>query len=143
MLGAKLIAKLGLSLFGGDAAIFKTIVAFLEEQGFRVIGIDDVMRDHVAPEGPMGKILPDKQAQKDIELRAHAWSRAIGAFDVGQAVIVKTGLVLGIEAAEGTDALVERCAGLKGEGKGGVLVKARKPIQEKRVDLPTIGLQDR
>jgi DUF1009 family protein len=62
-------------------------------------------------------------------------------FDVGQGVIVKNGLVLGIEAAEGTDALIERCAAVKGEGKGGVLVKTRKPIQENRVDLPTIGEQ--
>jgi DUF1009 family protein len=137
--GAKLIARLGMSLFGGDAAIFKTIVAFLEEQGFSILGIDDVMQDLVAPEGPMGKILPDKQAQKDIELGASV-ARTIGAFDIGQAVIVKNGLVIGIEAAEGTDALIARCAHLRGDGKGGVLVKARKPVQEKRVDLPTIGL---
>lgn len=139
-MGAKLIAKLGISLLGGDAAIFKTIVAFLEEQGFRIVGIDDVMSDLVAPEGPMGKILPDKQAQKDIELGARV-ARTIGAFDIGQAVIVKNGLVLGIEAVEGTDALIDRCGALNGEGKGGVLVKARKPVQEKRVDLPTIGLR--
>jgi DUF1009 family protein len=138
-IGAKLIAKLGLSLLGGDAAIFKTIVAFLEDQGFRIVGIDDVMPDFVTPEGPMGKIIPDKQTQKDIELGGRV-ARAIGAFDVGQAVIVKTGLVLGIEGAEGTDMLIERCATLKGEGKGGVLVKTRKPVQEDRVDLPTIGL---
>jgi DUF1009 family protein len=113
--GAKLLARLGLSLFGGDATIFKTIVAFLEEQGFRVVGIDDLLRDLVAPEGPLGKILPDKQSQKDIETGARV-VKAIGALDIGQAVIVKSGLVLGVEAAEGTDALIERCATLKGEG---------------------------
>jgi DUF1009 family protein len=138
MMGAKLLSKLGLSLFGGDASIFKTIISFLEEQGFKVIGIDDVMQDLVASEGPIGRNIPDKQAQKDIALGARI-VRAIGEFDIGQAVIVKNGLVLGIEAAEGTDALIERCALLKGEGKGGVLVKARKPIQEQRIDLPTIG----
>lgn len=136
--GAKLLAKLGLSLFGGDAAIFKTIIRFLEEQGFKITGVDDVIQDFRAPEGQLGRHIPDKQAQKDIELGARV-VRAIGAFDIGQGVIVKNGLVLGIEAAEGTDALIERCAVLKGEGKGGVLVKARKPIQEERVDLPTIG----
>ncbi len=140
MMGAKLMSKLGLALLGGDAAIFKTIIAFLEEQGFRVIGLDDVLHDLVAPEGPLGQNLPDKQAQKDIALGASV-VRAIGAFDIGQAVIVKNGLVLGIEAAEGTDALIERCSELRGEGKGGVLVKACKPIQEQRVDLPTIGTQ--
>lgn len=138
--GAKLIARLGFSLFGGDAAIFKTIVTFLEEHGFRIIGSDEVMYDLLAPEGALGQHIPDQQAQKDIELGARV-VRAIGMFDVGQGVIVKNGLVLGIEAAEGTDALIERCAIIKGEGVGGVLVKARKPIQEERVDLPTIGEQ--
>lgn len=139
-MGAKLMTKLGFSLFGGDVGIFKTILAFLEEQGFKVVGIDEVMQDCIAPEGRLGSNIPDKQAQKDIELGVRV-VRAVGMFDVGQAVIVKNGLVLGIEAAEGTDALIERCATLKGEGKGGVLVKARKPIQEDRVDLPTIGEQ--
>ncbi len=138
MAGAKLLSRLGLSLFGGDAAIFRTIIAFLEEEGFHIIGIEDVMQDLVAPEGPIGQHIPDRQAQKDIALGARI-VRAIGEFDIGQAVIVKNGLVLGIEAAEGTDALIERCANLGNDGKGGVLVKARKPIQEERVDLPTIG----
>ena len=138
--GAKLLAKLGLSIFGGDTAIFKYIVAFLEEQGFKIVGSDEIMQELVAPEGPLGKHVPDKQARKDIELGAQI-VRAIGTFDIGQGVIVKKGLVLGIEAAEGTDALIERCAALKGEGEGGVLVKARKPLQEERVDLPTIGAE--
>lgn len=136
--GAKLIAKLGFSLFGGDSAIFKTIVGFLEEQGFRIVGSESLMEDLIAPAGPLGQHIPDKQTQKDIEIGARV-VKAMGEFDIGQAVIVKNGLVLGIEAAEGTDGLIERCNGLKGEGKGGVLVKARKPLQENRVDLPTIG----
>ena len=137
-MGAKLLSRLGLSLFGGDAKIFKTIIVFLEEEGFRVIGIEDILKDFISPEGPLGRQIPDKQSQSDIELGVHV-VREIGALDIGQAVIVKNGLVLGIEAAEGTDALIVRCGELRGEGKGGVLVKARKPIQEERVDLPTIG----
>jgi len=138
MMGAKLLAKLGMSLFGGDASIFKSIVAFLEEYGFTIIGSDEIMQDMVTPEGPLGQNIPDKQAIRDIELGVKVL-RAIGDFDIGQGVIVQNGLVLGIEAAEGTDALILRCASLKSESKGGVLVKARKPIQENRVDLPTIG----
>ena len=65
---------------------------------------------------------------------------ALGAVDVGQAVIVQQGIVLGVEAAEGTDALIARCAGLRLEGPGGVLVKAKKPQQERRADLPTVGV---
>ena len=64
---------------------------------------------------------------------------ALGALDIGQAVIVQQGHVLGVEAAEGTDRLIERCAGLRLDGEGGVLVKIAKPGQERRIDLPTIG----
>lgn len=138
--GAKLLAKLGLSLFGGDSAIFKTIVAFFEAEGFRIIGIDTIMQGMVAPKGAMGEHLPGHQAMADIAQGIRV-AQAIGALDIGQAVIVKHGLVLGVEAAEGTDALIERCAGLANGTEGGVLVKACKPVQEQRVDLPTIGIQ--
>jgi UDP-2,3-diacylglucosamine hydrolase len=137
-LGAKLMAKLGLSLLGGDSAIFKTIIAFFESQGFRIVGMSDVMRGMVAPKGAIGKHMPGVQALEDISHGVRV-AHAIGAMDIGQAVIIKHGLVLGVEAAEGTDRLIERCALLAGEGKGGVLIKACKPVQEKRVDLPTIG----
>ncbi len=66
-------------------------------------------------------------------------ARALGAEDVGQAAVVQQGIVLGVEAAEGTDRLLERCAGLRRAGPGGVLVKIAKPQQDRRADLPTIG----
>ncbi len=137
-LGAKLIARLGLSLLGGDSKIFKTIVAFFEAEGFRIIGIHDIMQGMVASRGAIGKYIPDTQAMDDITHGIRI-ALAIGELDIGQAAIVKNALVLGVEAAEGTDALIARCATLAGEGRGGVLVKACKPIQEQRVDLPTIG----
>src|SRR3546814_14208629 len=64
----------------------------------------------------------------------------MGAADVGQATIIQDGLVLGVEALEGTDALLARCAALRRGGPGGVLVKLRKPGQERRADLPTSGV---
>ena len=74
----------------------------------------------------------------DIE-RGLRIARAIGALDIGQAVVVQQGLVLGVEAVEGTDELLRRCAALRREGPGGVLVKVEKPGQERRADRPTIG----
>ena len=68
-------------------------------------------------------------------------ARALGALDIGQAVIVQQGLVLGVEAIEGTDELLRRCAALRRDGPGGVLVKTEKPGQERRADRPTIGLR--
>ena len=97
------------------------------------------MHDLLTPEGMIGSIYPDKRAQADIESGARI-ARAIGALDIGQSVILQNGLVLGIEAIEGTDGLIRRCTELKTEEKGGVLVKVKKPQQEKRVDLPTLGV---
>ncbi|MBT4046145.1 MAG: LpxI family protein, partial [Rhodospirillaceae bacterium] len=64
----------------------------------------------------------------------------LGRLDIGQAAVVRDGYVLAVEAAEGTDAMLERCAQFRGAVRGGVLVKRPKPDQERRVDLPTIGV---
>jgi len=105
-----------------------------------VIGPDQVLRAGLAPEGVLGRLRPDAQALADID-HARRIARALGALDIGQAVVVQQGLVLGVEAIEGTDALLRRCAKLRREGPGGVLVKVEKPGQEQRADRPTIGPQ--
>ncbi|MFZ4541846.1 MAG: LpxI family protein [Rickettsiales bacterium] len=139
MKGAKLLARIGAQFMSGDNELLASIVQFFEEEGFRVAGAEDIVKDLVTPEGMIGSIYPDKRAQADIETGARI-ARAIGALDVGQAVIIHNGQTLGVEAVEGTDGLISRCAPLKFEEKGGVLVKVKKPQQEKRVDLPTIGV---
>ncbi len=139
MVAARLMAHLGMTLFSGDNALFSAIVGFLEREGFAVIGADQLLEDLVTPEGPITRMLPGKQAQKDIEIGVRL-AHLVGGLDVGQAVIVKNGLVLGVEAVEGTDALIERCVQYGPEGTGGVLIKAKKPLQERRVDLPAIGI---
>jgi len=113
-------------------------LALLREEGFRVIGPDQLLVGALAAKGPLGSICPDEQSNADIE-RGLRIARALGALDVGQAVIVQQGLVLGVEAIEGTDELIRRCALLRREGTGGVLVKVEKPGQERRADRPTIG----
>ncbi|MDX2094546.1 MAG: UDP-2,3-diacylglucosamine diphosphatase LpxI [Alphaproteobacteria bacterium] len=138
--GAKLLARIGTQLLSGDNELLSNIVTFLEEEGFRVAGAEDVVRDLLTPEGMIGSIYPDKRAQSDIETGARM-ARAVGALDIGQAVMVHNGIILGVEAAEGTDGLISRCALLRPEEKGGVLVKVKKPQQERRVDLPTIGVE--
>lgn len=137
--GTKLLARIGSQLLVGDNEMLTTIVQFLEEEGFRVCGAEEVVRELVAPEGLIGSLMPDKRAQADIAFGAKI-ARAIGELDVGQACVVHNQKVLGVEAVEGTDALITRVAHLK-EGPGGVLVKVKKPQQERRVDLPTIGVE--
>ena len=136
---AKFFARVGYRALGDDG-LLSAVVAELEREGFRVIGPDQVLRAGLASEGPFGRISPDAQAVADIAQGARI-ARVLGSLDIGQAVVVQQGLVLGVEAIEGTDELIRRCAGLRREGPGGVLVKVEKPGQEQRADRPTIGPQ--
>lgn len=136
---AKLLAKLGSTLLKGDDELLRSIVAFFEDEGFKVVGVDEVMDDILTPEGLIGTVFPDKRSQEDIEYGAKI-ARGIGALDIGQSVIVQNHQVLGVEAIEGTDGLIERCSHLKTDERGGVLVKVKKPHQEVRIDLPVIGI---
>ena len=137
---AKFFARVGYRALGDDG-LLSAVVKELEREGFRVIGAEELLAfDDLLAEGPLGRCIPSAEARADIE-RGLSLARAIGALDIGQAVVVQQGLVLGVEAAEGTDGLLRRCAGLRRDGPGGVLVKAAKPGQEQRVDRPTIGPQ--
>jgi UDP-2,3-diacylglucosamine hydrolase len=136
---AKFFARIGYRALGDDG-LLTAVIRELEVEGFRVIGPDALLGSALAPLGPLGRHRPDAEAQADIALGLRI-VRALGALDIGQAAVVQQGLVLGVEAIEGTDALIARCAALRREGPGGVLVKAAKPGQERRADLPTIGLR--
>jgi UDP-2,3-diacylglucosamine hydrolase len=132
-------AKIGAKSLGDDG-LLKSVVSALEAEGFNLLGIDDILHDLLATKEIYGNCSPDEQAQADIR-RGVEVARLMGLADVGQSVVVQQGLVLGVEAIEGTDALIDRCADLKRDAAGGVLVKLKKPQQERRADLPTIGIE--
>lgn len=134
----RFFAKVGVKALGDDG-LLSAVVKEIEIEGFKVVGVDAVLADLLAPAGLYTRTAPDDQAHADIK-RGVQVARELGRLDVGQAVVVQQGLVLGVEAIEGTDALLARCGGLRREGPGGVLVKVSKPGQERRVDLPTIGV---
>ena len=139
--GAALLKKLGIAFFSGDDALLKAITAFFEEENFTIVGVDSILNNLLADEGILGKISPDKQAKADIIIGMAA-AKNLGALDIGQAVIVENGFVLGTEDDTGTDALISLCQRLKQKNKkSGVLVKAKKPNQEEKVDLPSIGVK--
>lgn len=137
--GAKILAKAGLAMLGDDG-LLRVVAEELETEGFHVVGAHEVVHDLLAPNGVMGKHHPTKDQEKDIE-RGITITHVLGELDVGQAVVIQQGIVLGIEAAEGTDMLLKRCKDLKREGPGGILVKTKKPQQDRRLDLPTMGLK--
>ena len=137
---ARFFARVGYRALGDDG-LLSAVIRELEAEGFRVVGVDDLLEaDAMLPAGRLGRLQPDARAEADID-HGLRLARAIGALDIGQAVVVQQGLVLGVEAIEGTDGLLRRCAGLRRDGPGGVLVKTAKPGQEQRVDRPTIGVR--
>lgn len=127
---------------GGDDSILSRIVQFFETKGFLIKGIHEVAPQFLAPEGVMTKKKPSAQDHKDIAKGLEV-VQTLGALDVGQAAIVAKDYVLAVEAAEGTDAMLERAKSLRQWWKkgrqAGVLVKCPKPGQEQRIDMPTIG----
>lgn len=136
--GMKLVGRIGRAAFGGDDGLLAAVVRVLGEEGFRVIGAHEILTEAVAGAGQLTRIGPDAQAATDIE-RGVAVAQALGAVDVGQGCVVQMGIVLAVEAIEGTDAMIARSAALARPGLGGVLVKLVKPGQDRRADLPTIG----
>ena len=137
-LAALLLARIGRTAFAGDDGFLSAIVRVLGEEGFAVLGVEAVLREAVGPAGLLSRAMPDAAAMADIE-RGVAVARALGSVDVGQGCVVQQGIVLAVEAAEGTDAMLARAAGLVRPGPGGVLVKLVKPGQDRRLDLPTLG----
>lgn len=129
----------------GDDALLRAVLTEHERAGFNIVGAEEVMRDLLAPAGAWGAHQPSAAQRKDMAKGALV-AAATGAFDIGQGVVVCDGIVLAIEAQEGTDAMLRRVGELPeavrgaAEARRGVLVKRPKPIQERRIDLPTIGV---
>jgi hypothetical protein len=129
----------------GDDALMRVLVEECEKDGFRVIGAEVAFGALLAGAGSLGAHHPSSEHLQDIEKAARLAS-ALGGFDVGQGCVVCDGLVLAVEAQEGTDAMLARIADLPEAIRGhrgarrGVLLKRPKPIQERRIDLPTIGV---
>lgn len=140
----RLLPRILKAMVGGDDSVLGNFVKALEERGFRVIGAHEVAPDLVAAPGPVAGPRPPAAALEDARV-AMAAARAIGERDIGQAAVAVNGLVVAVEAAEGTDAMIDRVAELrtrgrvKWTGRAGVLAKRAKPQQDLRVDMPTIG----
>ncbi len=102
---------------GGDDHVLSSVVRFLEAKGYRVHGAGDVAPELLAGQGKLGAKAPSPEDLADIEM-AFRVVAALGRLDVGQAVVVVKGRVLAVEAAEGTDAMLNRCVELRRGGSG-------------------------
>jgi UDP-2,3-diacylglucosamine hydrolase len=140
----RVIGRILAAFRGGDDHLLSGIGRIFEQDGFRMVGINDVAPDLLMPAGCLTGVTPDADSAADIA-RGREVLRALSPFDIGQATVVIDGHVVAVEDIDGTDALLARVARLRAEGrirakaKRGVLVKAPKSGQDLRFDLPTIG----
>jgi UDP-2,3-diacylglucosamine hydrolase len=137
--GRALLKMLGGSLLTGDNQLLSRIIAFLEMRGMEVVGAHEIAASLTAQVGILTHPHPHPLHYEDAD-KAMKLLHAMAAFDVGQAVIMQSGCVIGIEGAEGTHALIERCAPFLTAGeRGAVLVKLPKACQDLRADMPSVG----
>ncbi len=142
----RLLPRIARSFRGGDDRLLSAVASMIEEGGVRVVGVAEVAPEILAPEGVLGRHQPSPRDRADIA-RALEVIAALGPFDVGQAAVVADSHVLALEAAEGTDNMLARVAELRRQRRVatppgvGVLVKAPKRGQDRRIDLPAIGRQ--
>ncbi len=113
------------------------LVGFYEKHGIEVESTHLYLRECLAIDGLLNEIDPSKRVWKDIYL-GFSLAKELGKADIGQTVVVKKGIVVALEALEGTDRCIERAGELAGEGC--VVVKVAKPDQSHKFDVPTVGL---
>ncbi|MCA0369274.1 MAG: UDP-2,3-diacylglucosamine diphosphatase LpxI [Proteobacteria bacterium] len=142
--GATLLPGIVAAASKGDDALLRKILSVFEGEGFAVEGADDILGGETLPAGALGAVEPTAEQLIDLKKALHVAEKS-GELDIGQGAVVCDGLVLAVEAQEGTDAMLRRAAALPGDLRGepgapkGALGKAPKPIQDLRVDMPVIG----
>jgi DUF1009 family protein len=144
--GAFAAPKIIAAALKGDDALLRTIASMFEKEGFHIVSAAEAAPALLSGDGTITKAAPSQRDLSDIAAAARI-VRELGVLDIGQAAIVCEGLPLAVEAAEGTDAMIRRVIDLPQNIRGtpakrrGVLVKAPKPIQDRKTDLPVIGVQ--
>ena len=144
--GALVLPGLIAAATKGDDALLRKILSVFENEGFAIEGADDILGGETLTVGALGRVTPDEAQLSDLRKALQVAEKA-GELDIGQGAVVCDGLVLAVEAQEGTDAMLARVAGLPGDLRGdtvnpkGALGKAPKPIQDLRIDMPVIGAQ--
>jgi len=142
--GAALLPGIVAAAAKGDDALLRKILSIFEAEGYAIEGADDILGGETLPAGALGRIAPTPEQLLDLKKALHVAEKA-GELDIGQGAVVVDGLVLAVEAQEGTDAMLRRVAELPADLRGaptagkGALGKAPKPIQDLRVDMPVIG----
>lgn len=133
----RLAPRLLRSIKAGDDTTLRMVARIFEAEGFAIAPAQDLLTNLVAAPGIPTRAQPTDADRADAT-RAAAIVAAMGAVDVGQAAVVADGLCLGVESIQGTDALLDFVARTATPTRG-LLLKAPKPRQDRRMDLPAIG----
>ncbi len=120
----------------GDDALLRAVLHVFEREGFEIEGVGEAAAGLALGPGPLGAVPPDDHDRVDIALALQA-AHELGASDLGQGAVARSGQVVAREGLDGTDAMLARVEALA--TRAGVLAKTPKPGQDQRVDLPTIG----
>lgn len=140
----RLLPKIITAMTGGDDSLLGKVITLIENEGFSVLDIKGIAPELFLNEGLFAGPRFPKKLTPELD-QALAALKDFGKHDVGQALVIENGRIIAIEGAEGTDAMLERVAGLRvskrisQKPKNGILVKMAKAGQDRRVDLPTIG----
>lgn len=135
------LARTGTAAMGDDSLLSALVRTLEHDEGFRVVAVESVLPDLLAREGAYGRQAPGAEDRDDIAT-AVAAALDLGARDIGQAAVARNGYVVALEHTDGTDAMLARLAeDAPPSPPRGVLAKVRKPGQESRVDLPTVGTE--
>ena len=133
---AMLVPRMAAAMQQGDDALLRQVIAVVEEAGLDVIGLADLAPDMVPAAGIItGHPTPRDEGDAS---RAAAIVAGLGVLDIGQGAVVSAGLCLAVETLPGTEPMLDFVRQTR-SGQGGVLWKAPKPGQERRIDLPAVG----
>ena len=122
----------------GDNDLLVSITGLFKDKGFEYLNWKDYCSELFSNEKNLTIIKPSKEAYLNLDKAVQVFKN-YGQLDVGQSLIVQNEIILGLEAAEGTDNLILRCKDLKKNGDRGILFKASKYNQSNILDIPTIG----
>lgn len=139
--GALLLSKIMANKIFGDDNILTSITKFFAKRGFKVIAINKILKDIVSKKGCLTVKKPSKSDLENIKIGQNSL-KIMSKLDIGQSIVVQQKQIIAVEAIEGTDEMIKRSAKLKFKNKEQpVLIKIKKKQQNKKIDLPTIGIK--
>jgi DUF1009 family protein len=135
-----LVSQIARALSDGDDAALRIVINIFEQAGFEVVGFTQLVPELLPPGGVLSQRAADAQDHKDVA-RAQTVVEGLSALDMGQGCVVASGHILAVEAFGGTRWMLSRLPAVRPADwpEGGVLYKAPKASQERRIDLPAIG----